>query len=899
MKAMFWAKMKMTALVLAGLTAVGVGGGAAIHMAAGEPPALKAVPATVPADAAPIFDDGSCWRFHVTLRKPLVPGKDGGAGGIIKCVVPYRDYPGIENIETPPPPAEWASPDFDDAEWARGFGRNPSKDQHASGFVRSVSQMISNPGIQFSSGVISLRGKFAVTDPAAVKGLYLKLAYRGGAVVYLNGREVARQDLPEGKLDAAAAGAAYPDEAWVDSAGKLIPDDYHAKQRVAKGEKDLVERIAKRDRSLGPVELPREALRKGVNVLAVEIHRSPYHPAAVQKEFSAEYGWVPCGLLGAELRASGTGAVANTGRPKGLQVWNHDVNDRAGVGDYGDPNEKLRPITMVGARNATFSGKVMVGSDTAIKGLKAVASDLKAASGGGVIPAAQLKVRWARLDGLVYKQLEWFDALTPEAPAEVPVVRASGAIQPIYLTVRVPKDAPAGEYRGTLTISAGGAADVPVPVVLQVGNWTVPDPVAFRTYVGMYQSPTSLALQYNVKEWSEEHWKLVDRSFALLAELGNKIVNIPVVERTQFGNDEGMVIWVRKEDGSFEYDFSVFDRFVELTKKRLGVPDVVGLQIWHSGGWEARKANQENTVTVLDRKTGQKSRLQVPSFDSDESKKFWKPVLEQIRERLAKQGMEKGMAIGILSDGTAPAEVFKAFDEIWPGGGPASWTRGCHSVTRDPKPYAASKLGGRVVLHEFCYGMSIADPDKGLPPIWKQRSWPGTAYVRHNFDDTLSLLKYRTFAERALFCGTRGIGRTCLDFWDCAKDDKGRGMRVFNRYPFSSCGQREPNLWRLAWPGPDGAEPTARFLQMLEGIQMAEALIVVAEAQGEKDKADAIGAELAGKCRQIYVDRLNYARAHAPEGGRVSYGTVHLGWQELDRRVFELAAEVEKKLGKK
>jgi hypothetical protein len=285
--------------------------------------------------------------------------------------------------------------------------------------------------------------------------------------------------------------------------------------------------------------------------------------------------------------------------------------------------------------------------------------------------------------------------------------------------------------------------------------------------------------------------------------------------------------------------------------------------------------------------------MQVPAFDTEESKKFWRPLLDQIRERLARKHMEKSMAIGILSDGTAPAEVFQAFDAIVPGG--ANWTRGCHSVTRATEPYPASKLGGKVMLHEFCYGMSIADPDAGLPTIWKQRTWPGTAYVRHNFDDTLSLLKYRTFAERALFCGTRGIGRTCLDFWACVKTDKGGDIRVFNRYPFSSCGQREPNLWRLAWPGPEGAEPTLRLQQMIEGIQMAEALIVVAEAQGEKARADAIGADLAAQCRQIFVDRLNYARRHASgQYGVVSYGTVHLGWQELDRRVLDLAARVQK-----
>ncbi|MGQ9662999.1 MAG: hypothetical protein ACUVWX_11790, partial [Kiritimatiellia bacterium] len=96
-----------------------------------------------------------------------------------------------------------------------------------------------------------------------------------------------------------------------------------------------------------------------------------------------------------------------------------------------------------------------------------------------------------------------------------------------------------------------------------------------------------------------------------------------------------------------------------------------------------------------------------------------------------------------------------------------------------------------MVCHEFCYGMAMADPAHGLPAIWKQRPYPGIAFVRHNFDDTLSLLKYRTFAERSLFCRTRGVGRTGLDFWNVLPDKHGkRSGNIFNRFPESSCAQR-------------------------------------------------------------------------------------------------------------
>jgi len=836
-----------------------------------------------------ILDSGSSWRFHVTLRKPAAPAGEGRAAAVLPVQVPYRSYPGLELLETEPPPAEWARPDFRDSAWPRGTVDEKSP--------LSLSRAIFSPGVEYSAGLLCLRGKFRVPDPAAAGELSLCATYRGGIVVYVNGSEVARQHLPEGKLAAATPGAAYPPEAFVDAQGRPLPGPYHAGKRIKDGEKGLAERLAARERRLGPIAIPPKLLRKGVNVLAIELHRSDYHPSALlwfrEPYQGRESGWVPVGL--SEVRLSGSGATPNVARPQGIQVWPQDVNDRVCVDDYGDPCEPSDPpraIFLVGCRNGVFSGQVVVASTEPIKDLWIQASDL-VGEGGRELKASQVQVSSLRLNGQGYQQPDWFDGLHRGAPREVPLHKSGVAMQPIWLTVRVPSDAAAGEYRGSVTIMAEGAEPTLVPVRLRVADWTLPDPKDFRTYVGVYQSPTSLALRYRVPEWSEKHWKYMEMSFELLGQLGNKLVNVPISDRTQFGNDEGMVYWVRKADGSFDYDFSVFDRYIALVKKHLGVPDFVALQVWHSGGWEARKAEQENTVTVIE-PDGTRTHMQVPPFGTEESKRFWRPALDAIRERLAKQGMEKAFCLGILSDGTAPSAVFKAFDEIIPGG--AGWTRGCHSSTRAAEPYRADKGGGRVVCHEFCYGMAMADPAKGLPPVWKQRSWPGVAFIRHNFDDTLSLLKYRTLAERSLYCGTRGFGRMGLDYWYVVKRPDGKYDRIFNRWPHSSCAQREPNLYRLADSAPDGPAPTVRFEQVREGIQEAEAMIVVAEAVGEH--ADRLGPELAAECRQVLVDRLNYCRRTCPEAyGRIGFRTNHTGWQALAERLFAAAAKVAKCVG--
>lgn len=849
-----------------------------------------------------VLDESSFWRYHVTLRQPVVPepgaASDDGGPTVLPVKVPYRHYPGIERMETAPPPAGWQAPDFNDTPWPRA--------RAGAAWPGSIAVVAFSPATRYSTGLLCLRGKFAVDDPQLVQRLSVSLKYRGGVAVYLNGREVARQDLRTGTLAPETPAKTYPDEAFVDREGQPIPGPYHAQKRIAAGDTDLAQRLATRNRALADVDIPTELLRAGTNVLAVELHRSDYHPSALKwfsrQGLSQHCAWVPVGLAQVRLTAEGSGISANVARPDGLQVFNHDPNDRVTVLDYGDPNEPLQPVRIVAARGGAFSGMVVAASTKPLRGLRAAASELRSDGGRSTIQPADVQIRFGRLDQTAYQRPPWFDGLTEQPPREIPVYPASGdaphqqggaAVQPVLITVHVPRDVTPGNYVGQITISAEGSDSVAVPVNLSVADWTLPEPQRFRTYVGIYQSPASLALQYDVDTWSDEHWRLMERSFALLAQVGNKLVNVPLSNRTQLGNDEGMVYWLRRPDGTFDYDFSVLDRYLDLVQKHLGVPDFVTLHVWHSGGWANRETTQQNTVTVVDPAGGRRERMQVPEFGTEESKEFWQPVLTAVRQKLAERGMEQSACLGILSDGTAAPEVFATFDEILPGG--AGWMRACHTHTRATGPYPL-KGGGRVVCHEYCYGMAMADPDGELPPVWQQRAWPGVAFIRHNFDHNLSLLKYRTLAERALYCGTRGIGRIGLDFWRVVKDSRGNAAPVFNRWPHSSCAQREPNLYELAAAGADGPLSTVRFEQLREGVQQAEAMIFVAEAVGEH--ADDLGPELADRCRSLLRERIRFCLRRAPEQyGQHYFRSYHHEWQELNAELFTTAAEVSARLG--
>jgi len=188
----------------------------------------------------------------------------------------------------------------------------------------------------------------------------------------------------------------------------------------------------------------------------------------------------------------------------------------------------------------------------------------------------------------------------------------------------------------------------------------------------------------------------------------------------------------------------------------------------------------------------------------------------------------------------------------------------------------------------------MAVPSRGLPPIWRQRVRPGGAYIRDNFDHALSLLKYRNMSERALYCGTRGIGRIGLDFWNVPLGPK-RSGNIYNRFPHSSCAQRSPYLCALSVSGPDGAMTTVRLENLREGVQDSEAMIFVAEVLAKHKKQ--LGPDLAAERRAVFVDRINYCRQRAPEAyGRIYVRSNHLGWQELNARLYAAAGKVAARL---
>ncbi len=482
----------------------------------------------------------------------------------------------------------------------------------------------------------------------------------------------------------------------------MQPGDYgKVSANLVKAKKpgeEALRRMALRERTLD-VELPVRLLRKGVNVLALDIVRAPYHKVVDQqksicwnREPMYNMPWNTCELKGAELTMAG-GGQSNAARTA-MQVWNSSLL-RTDFGlDRGDPCEPLRPLSLSGVRNGIFSDKVVVASATAIRGLKAVPSELRGP--GGVIPASALRVRYAvpggaeyGIDEAVYgarsgKKLsgsQWaagkaeaLEVLLDAAPAKYDVTqatKAARAVAPIWLTVKVPADARPGNYTGKLTVNCEGETAVEVPVDLKVTDWTLSDPDCFQTWTEMVQSPDTLKLEYGVPAWSDKHFELIARSFRLMREVGSKVVYLPLVCCTNLGNEESMVRWINKGGGQYDFDFTVLDKYLDVVQKDLGEPQVVCFIVWEMfmspskelsvggshgdmPGHISRTYKDRMTapfVTTLDTATGKLDRTEFPNYFREEScKKNWTRLFAQLHARMKKRNLEDAMMLGWFTD---------------------------------------------------------------------------------------------------------------------------------------------------------------------------------------------------------------------------------------------------------
>jgi hypothetical protein len=811
------------------------------------------------------------------------------------------------------PAADWASADFDDSCWARYL---PS----------DLDDYLGDYGLPAYWGgqrwpwpaLLCLRTRFGIADPARVKDLEVTVVGLGGMVVYVNGREVGRGFLPRERLNLLTPAEKYPIEAYTAADGvTALPEvGWQAKSKDAV-EEALRPRYEKRIRRL-TLKVPPETLVKGANVLGIGIHQSPI-AGPLQRG-----GWVHLGVRSVTLTsASGTGVIPYAEAVGGTRVWSAIPEEQVfdtpsdkplarriegrmtawmrgklyrGI-QCGNPFDRLAPLRMAVPRNGVGSGQVVLTDMAGLRDISATMGALKGAA--GEIPASAVEVRYAAQQG----GLHFCDALMPTATQGARTV-------PVWVIVQAPRNQPPGWYAGTLTLAANEKSFA-APVQVLVRGLTLADARDFAPNSGIASSADTLALHYKVEPWSDEHYRLLEPSFRMLGQLGNDVLQVPVILGGMYGaaardwatrgsagvRCRPLVRWVR--DGErVRPEFSLLERYLDAYLKHCAPPKALSLYVWDSGcsrevadAYEGRRVPTREfapksplLVQRWDPASGATSDLPAPNFAAEGAEAFWKPLFEGVRRIVTKRGWSERVIMAGIGGDLRPSQ--REGDLLRQWAPYVRWQILSH-FSGDPGPKDGKQMatGGlevgvkeypwRSFVHVFTAAelerdLTVAQPSR--LPTGRQDACGTNGFeyldlptARWHWKDDSPPFLFRTLP---MIWGS--LGHLGLDFWSGVQG----APRNTSFFTESSS---------MTVPGPHGALPTVRFQMLREGVQDMEIRLMMIRA-----------------ARTLPADRRQAVYELLDEFPRRAYwGTPYLSqcelsydWRSYAARVQEAAAEL-------
>lgn len=227
----------------------------------------------------------------------------------------------------------------------------------------------------------------------------------------------------------------------------------------------------------------------------------------------------------------------------------------------------------------------------ALKNVQVKVGELK--NGSSVIPASAVKthfVRYVMTDELNKDgkggcghrpdKTQWDSSLVADVldiAQELDVKERCS--QPIWLTVWVPSDVKAGTYKSRLTVSAEGLEPLSLPFEVKVVNRTLPSPQDWKFDLDLWQNPYAVARYYQVPLWSKEHFDAMRPIMKMLANAGQKAITASIMHKPWNGQTEdhfdSMVTRIKRLDGSWEFGYAAFDKWVEFMTEDIGLKGLI------------------------------------------------------------------------------------------------------------------------------------------------------------------------------------------------------------------------------------------------------------------------------------------------------------------------------------
>jgi len=140
-------------------------------------------------------------------------------------------------------------------------------------------------------------------------------------------------------------------------------------------------------------------------------------------------------------------------------------------------------------------------------------------------------------------------------------------VRPVWLSLDIPSTIAAGLYKGEIEIRSE-KQNFKLQLAINVQNQALSKPHDWSFRLDLWQNPWVIAEYYKVKPWSDEHRQLLKKHLKLYADAGGKYITTYAVHSPWADNSymiEGsMIEWIKKKNGSWQFDYKIFDQYVQL-----------------------------------------------------------------------------------------------------------------------------------------------------------------------------------------------------------------------------------------------------------------------------------------------------------------------------------------------
>lgn len=247
--------------------------------------------------------------------------------------------------------------------------------------------------------------------------------------------------------------------------------------------------------------------------------------------------------------------------------------------------KQLNTVSLKAWRGERVNAQALLWTNVDLDDVQITVTDLR--SPDAVIPASALRTNFVRYvmtdelnkdgSGCGHRNpADWDSSVVADVldiNKTLPVRR--NTTQPIWANVWVPQDAKPGNYTAQITVSGKNMKPMLLQLKLQVINRTLPAPQQWTTNLDLWQNPYAVARYYKVPLWSKAHFDAMRPIMKMLADAGQYSITTSIMHKPWNGQTEdhydSMVTRIKHIDGTWTFDYAVFDRYVEFMMNDVGI----------------------------------------------------------------------------------------------------------------------------------------------------------------------------------------------------------------------------------------------------------------------------------------------------------------------------------------